>query len=163
LTSGDAGTMNPDQDKGGSSPTPGELLKKIKDYYPHHPDLMKDLSVGAIWEYHIRGPTLEGYERIVFHLKKLAESRLELGVGPAPETPDLILYFTEEAILELISSSHDAVTYYANYSRIMKEGSGTRDLDYKVNKSKMSLWRVGYREWAKRYSFMDQVGEKELK
>lgn len=146
-----------------SSLTPGELLKKIKDYYPHHPDLMKDLSVGAIWEYRIRGPTLEGYERIVFHLKKLAEGRLELGVGPAPETSDLILYFTEEAIMELITSSPDAVTYYTNYSKIMKEGSGTRDLDYKVNKSIISLWRVGYREWAKRYSFMDQVGEKELK
>jgi hypothetical protein len=155
--------MNPDRDKMDSSFTPGELLKKIKDYYPHHPDLMKDLSVGATWEYHVRGPTLEGYERIVFHLKKLAESRLELGVGPAPETPDLILYFTEEAIMELISSSPDAASYYANYSKIMKEGSGMRDLDYKVNKSKMSLWRVGYREWAKRYSFMDQIGEKELK
>jgi hypothetical protein len=95
----------------------------------------------------------------VFHLKKLAEDRLELGVGPASESPDLILYFTENAILELILPSPNAETYYANYAKIMKEGSGTRDLDYKVNKSRMALWRVGYREWAKRYSFMDQIGE----
>jgi hypothetical protein len=143
--------------KSKGSLTPGELLKKIKDYYPHHPDLMKGLNIGAIWEYHIRGPTLEGYERIVFCLKKLAENHLELGVGSASESPDLILYFTEEAILELISPTPDAETYYANYARIMKEGSGTCDLDYKVNKSRIALWRVGYREWAKRYSFMDQI------
>jgi hypothetical protein len=151
--------MKPDQTENGNSLTPGELLKKIKDYYPHHPDLMKDLSVGATWEYHVRGPTLEGYEKILFNLKKIAEGSLELGIGPASETPDLILYFTEAAILELISQSPDAKTYYANYSKIMREGSGTRDLDYKVNKSRMALWRVGYREWTKRFSFMDQIGE----
>jgi len=145
--------------KSNHSLTPGELLKKIRDYYPHHPDLMMNLSVGAIWEYHVRSPTLEGYERIIFHLKKIADDRLELGGGSASETPDLILYFTEEALLELISPMPDAETYYANYSKIMKEGSGKRDLDYKLNKSKMALWRVGYREWAKRFSFMDQMGE----
>jgi hypothetical protein len=151
--------MNAEEAKGHYSLTPGELLKKVKDYYPHHPDLMKDLNVGAVWEYHVRGPTLEGYERIVFHLKKVAEDRLELGIGSASESPDLILYFTEGAILELISPSPDAETYYANYAKIMREGSGNRDLDYKVNKSRMALWKVGYREWAKRFSFMDQIGD----
>ena len=151
--------MNPNQVKRTYSLTPGELLTKVKEYFPYHPDLMKDLNIGAMWEYHVRSPTLESYERIVFHLKKLAEDRLELGVGPASESPDLILYFTEEAILELILPSPNAETYYENYAKIMKEGSGTRDLDYKVNKSRMALWRVGYREWAKRYSFMDQIGE----
>jgi hypothetical protein len=151
--------MKPDQVKSGHSLTPGKLLKKIKDYYPQHPDLMKDLNVGVMWEYHVRSPTLEGNEKIAFHLKKLAENHLELGIGSASETPDLILYFTEEAILELTSPSPDAETYYENYSKIMKEGSGTRDLDYKVNKSRITLWRLGYRKWAKRFSFMDQIGE----
>ena len=151
--------MNPSQAKRSYSLIPRELLTEIKGYYPRHPDLMKDLKTGAIWEYHVRSPTLEGNERIVFHLKKLAEDRLELGVGPASESPDLILYFTEEAILELIATSPNAETYYANYSKIMKEGSGACDLDYKVNKSRITLWRVGYREWAKRFSFMDQIGE----
>nr|MDO8098345.1 hypothetical protein [Candidatus Njordarchaeota archaeon] len=139
--------------------TPGELLKMIRDFYPHRPELMRDLGIGATWEYHVRSPTLDNHEKIVFHLKKVGENRLELGVGPASEAPDLILYFTEEAIVELISRSPDAETYYANYSKILKEGSSGRDLDYKVNKSRLALWKVGYRNWAKRYNFMEQVGE----
>nr|MDO8134213.1 hypothetical protein [Candidatus Njordarchaeum guaymaensis] len=146
------------QSKKGSSLTPGELLRMVRDYYPHHLDLMKDLSVGAMWEYHVRSPTLEDNEKILFHLKKVSMNRLELGVGSASEAPDLILYFTEEAIVELMSQSPDAETYYANYSKILREGSGSRDLDYKVNKSRLALWKEGYRNWAKRYNFMEQVG-----
>jgi hypothetical protein len=151
--------MTDDQKKKGSSLTPAELLKMVRNYYPRRLDLMKDLSVGAMWEYHVRSPTLDDNEKIVFHLKKVGENRLELGVGPASEAPDLILYFTDEAIVELISRSPDADTYYANYSKILREGSGSRDLDYKVNKSRLALWKVGYRNWAKRYNFMGQVGE----
>jgi hypothetical protein len=147
--------VSPAKGKGVTSLTPGELLKMVKEYYPNHLDLMTDLSVGAIWEYHVRSPTLEDNEKIVFHLKKLGEQRLELGMGVASETPDLILYFTDQAIVELMSSSPDAQTYYANYSKIMKEGSGTRDLDYKVNKSRLSLWKIGYRNWVNRYGFME--------
>jgi hypothetical protein len=112
-----------------------------------------------MWEYHVRSPTLDDNEKIVFHLKKVSENQLELGVGSASEAPDLILHFTEEAIVELITRSRDAETYYAKYSEILKEGSGSRDLDYKVNKSRLALWKVGYRNWAKRYNFMEQVGE----
>jgi hypothetical protein len=151
--------MATNQRRKGSSLTPEELLKMVRDYYPRHLDLMKDLTVGAMWEYHVRSPTLDDNEKIVFHLKKVSESKLELTVGPASETADLILYFTEEAIVELMTRSRDAETYYANYSKILKEGSGSRDLDYKINKSPLALWKVGYREWAKRYKFMEQVGK----
>ncbi|WXG43209.1 MAG: hypothetical protein WED04_04025 [Promethearchaeati archaeon SRVP18_Atabeyarchaeia-1] len=155
--------MSPAKGKDVSTPTPGELLKMVKEYYPSHPDLMMDLSIGAIWEYHVRSPTLDGNERVLFHLKKTSERRLELGIGAASETPDLILYFTEEAIVELMSSSPDAKTYYSNYSKIMKEGSGAWDLDYKVNKSRLALWRVGYRNWANRYGFMEQISSPDAK
>jgi hypothetical protein len=149
--------------KGASSLTPGELMKLIKGYFPSHPDLMMDLSVGALWEYHVRSPTLDDNEKMVFHLKKIGEQQLELGIGAASETPDLVLYFTDEAIVELMSGSPDAETYYNNYSKILKEGSGTRDLDYRVNKSRLQLWRVGYRNWANRYGFMQQIGDSDIK
>jgi hypothetical protein len=144
-----------EQKKKVKSLTPGELLKLVKGYYPNHLDLMRGLSVGAIWEYHIRSPTLDDNEKLLFHLKKASEDNLELGVGSASETPDLILYFTDEAIMELISSSPDAKKYYENYSKILKEGSGTRNLDYKVNKSSVNMLKLGYRRWAKRYDFTE--------
>jgi hypothetical protein len=150
--------MPPTKGKRVASMSPRGLLKIIEEYYPSRLDLMMDLSVGAIWEYHIKSPTLEDDEIRIFHLKKVSEERLELGMGIAPETPDLILYFTDQAVTELISSSPDAKTYYTNYSKIMKEGTGTRDLDYKVNKSWANLVKLGYKNWASRYGFMDQIG-----
>jgi hypothetical protein len=124
---------------------------------------MTDLGVGAIWEYHVRSPTLEDDERITFYLKKVSDGRLELGMGTAPENPDLILYFTDQAIKELISLSLDAKTYYTNYLRIMKEGSGMVDLDYRVNKSWTNLVKLGYKNWASRYGFMEQIGTAKAK
>jgi hypothetical protein len=150
--------MSPAKAKVTSSKVAGDLSSIIKEYYPNHLDLMMDLGVGAVWEYHVRGPMIEDEERIVFYLKKVTDQRLELGMGNCPETPDLILYFTEQALRELISSSPSAKTYYENYSKIMKEGSGTRDLDYKINKSWMNLVKLGYRNWADRYGFMNQTG-----
>jgi hypothetical protein len=149
--------MSPSKSKVTSSKAYGDLSKIVTEFYPNHLDLMTDLSVGALWEYHVKGPTLEDDERTVFSLRKTSEDRLELRMGNAPETPDLILYFTEDAIKELVSSPN-AKTYYENYSKIMREGSGTRDLDYKVNKSWTNLVKLGYKDWANRYSFMDQIG-----
>jgi hypothetical protein len=40
----------------------------------------------------------------------------------------------------------------------MKEGSGKRDLDYKVNKSQINMVKLGYGSWAKRYGFMSEIG-----
>ena len=155
--------MSPTKVKVTISMTTGDLSKMVKEYYPNQLDLMADLGVGALWEYHVRSPTLEDDERIVFYLKKVDGERLELSMGNALETPDLILYFTDQAIKELISSSPNAKTYYENYSKIMKEGSGTRDLDYKVNKSWTNLVKLGYKNWASRYGFMDQIGAPKTK
>nr|MDO8062401.1 hypothetical protein [Candidatus Freyrarchaeum guaymaensis] len=130
-----------------------ELLKKAMSFYPNHPDLMKHLKVGSIWEYRVFSPTLDGEEILVFHLMKMGNSELALKEGGAPEKPDLILYFTVKAMLQLIENSKNAHEYYREYRRILEEPSREVELDYKINKNRLKLWRAGYREWANEFGF----------
>ena len=134
-------------------PSVEELLEKAKGFYPKHPDLMKHLEIGALWEYHIRPFTLDSNDKLVFHLKKLAENEIRFEQGPAPEKPDLILYFTENAMVKLVNESKDAETYYEHYREILKNPDVGVELDYKINKPRLKLFRMGYKEWAETYKF----------
>lgn len=133
-----------------------ELYSFLQDYFPKNPELMNSLKPGATWEYVIKSPSLDGENSrvlLTFHLVKNSENSLEMVFGNAPAKPDLILYFTEKAILNLIAGSPPAEHYYQEYRQIMKHPTNDLDLDYKVNKSRLKLWRKGYRAWSKLYKF----------
>lgn len=134
-------------------PTEEELLEKAKGFYPKHPKLMKHLDIGALWEYRIRPFTLDSKDKIVFHLQKLSDNEVRFEVGPAKEKPDLILYFTENAMVKLVEESNDVDTYYENYREILKNPSVGVELDYKINKNRLKMFRMGYKEWADTYKF----------
>ncbi|MGQ9722284.1 MAG: hypothetical protein ACUVXA_13290 [Candidatus Jordarchaeum sp.] len=134
-------------------PSVEELLEKAKSFYPKHPDLMKYLETGALWEYRIRPFTLDSGDKLVFHLTKLSEKEIRFEQGPAPEKPDLILYFTENAMVKLVDESNDVDTYYENYREILKNPDVGVELDYKINKPRLKLFRMGYKEWANTYKF----------
>ena len=67
--------------------------------------------------------------------------------------PDLILYFTEKAILNLIDGNPSADEYYARYREIMYNPQPGIELDNKVNKPRLQLWRLGYKNWQKDFKF----------
>lgn len=133
-----------------------ELFECLKQYFPNNPALMATLKPGAIWEYIIKTPTLDGGESqtiLTFHLIKHDDEILEMIQGKAPVKPDLILYFTEKAILNLISGFPSAEKYYEAYRKLMNHSTEELDLDYKINKPRLKLWRKGYRSWSKLYKF----------
>lgn len=133
-----------------------ELYNYLQGYFPNNPDLMTSLKPGALWEYIIRAPNLDGDDSetvLTFHLTKKTEDSLEMVEGNAPTKPDLILYFTEKAIISLIAKDPPADKYYAAYRFIMNNPTNEIDLDYKINKPRLKLWRKGYRTWSKLYKF----------
>nr|MDO8081752.1 hypothetical protein [Candidatus Freyarchaeota archaeon] len=134
-------------------PSAEELMERAKGFYPKHPDLMKHLETGALWEYRIRPFTLDSSDKVVFNLRKLSENEVRFEEGPAKEKPDLILYFTENAMIKLIEESNNVDTYYENYREILKSPSVGIELDYKLNKPRLKLVRMGYQEWANTYKF----------
>ncbi len=133
-----------------------ELFEYLKGYFPNNPALMTSLKEGAIWEYVIMTPNLDdndGKTILTFHLIKNSDENLEMFEGNAPNKPDLILYFTEKAIVSLIEGSPPADQYYKAYRHIMSNPTDELDLDYKINKPRLKLWRLGYRSWSKLYKF----------
>lgn len=133
-----------------------ELFNFLEGYFPNNPELMTFLKPGALWEYVIRTPSLDGDASqtvLTFHLVKNTNEDLEMVEGPAPMKPDLILYFTEKAILNLIQGFPSAEKYYELYRQIMNHSTDDMDLDYKLNKSRLVLWRRGYRPWSKLFKF----------
>jgi len=138
-----------------------ELFIYLKNYFPNNPELMKTLKPGAIWEYIIKAPKLDdemSQTILTCHLMKKPDETLEMVEGEAPVKPDLILLFTERAILSLISGSPTAEKYYDGYRQIMRNPSDEIDLDYKINKSRLKLWQLGYRAWSKLYKFTQIEG-----
>lgn len=138
-----------------------ELFNYLKNYFPNNPELMKTLKPGAIWEYIIRAPKLDddmSETILTCHLMKKPDETLEMIEGDAPIKPDLILYFTEQAILNLIADSPPADQYYETYRKIMRNPTEEIDLDYKVNKSRLKLWHLGYRSWSKIFKFTQIEG-----
>ncbi|NVM53649.1 MAG: hypothetical protein HWN66_08090 [Candidatus Helarchaeota archaeon] len=133
-----------------------KLYNFLEGYFPNNPGLMNFLKPGAMWEYIIKSPNLDGEQSqtvLTFHLLKQSDDSLEMVEGPAPAKPDLILYFTEKAILNIITGSPPAEQYYDLYRKIMTHPTEDMDIDYKINKSRLKLWRKGYRLWSKIYKF----------
>jgi hypothetical protein len=131
-----------------------ELYKKLKVYFPNNLDLMRHLHVNACWEYFItENSTDEEVPKLNYFLYKKKESILEITKENPSIKPDLILYFTEKAILKLIDRNPSADEYYARYREIMQNPRVGIQLDNKVNKPRLKLLKLGYQKWQKDFKF----------
>ncbi len=131
-----------------------ELYKKLKAYFPNNLDLMRHLKVNACWEYYItENSTDEVSFKLHYFLYKKKENLLEIIKENPGIKPDLILYFTEKAILKLIYGNPSADEYYTRYRKIMYNPRSGIQLDNKVNKSRFKLLKLGYQKWQKDFKF----------
>ena len=96
------------------------LYKHLKEYFPNNLDLMRHLDTNACWEYIITEKTTKDEFSILhYFLFKKYNGNLEMTEKKPDIKPDLILYFTEKAILELIEGNPSADEYYKRYRKIM--------------------------------------------
>ncbi|MHA1467102.1 MAG: hypothetical protein ACTSP6_03370 [Promethearchaeota archaeon] len=133
---------------------PDKLYTKLKGFFPNQLDLMRHLHVKACWEYVItEQSTNEANIKLNFFLFKKNEKSLEMTKTKPDIKPDLILYFTEEAILNMIEGTSNAEEYYKRYHNIMNHPLPGIELDSKVNKPRLKLWQIGYKNWQKDFKF----------
>ncbi|MFW9826036.1 MAG: hypothetical protein ACFFEY_00250 [Candidatus Thorarchaeota archaeon] len=133
-----------------------ELYEKLKTYFPNNVDLMRHLNVNACWEYIItNNSTYEENFILRYFLYKKNKKKLEVTKNNPNIQPDLILYFTERAILNLIKGNPDAEEYYSRYREIMNNPKPGTEVDYKVNKPRLKLWQMGYRKWQSDFKFYE--------
>ena len=132
-----------------------ELYSELEKFFPHNLDLMRHLNIKACWEYFITENSIDDSEEPKLHyfLYKNSESSLVMTKEDPGITADLILYFTEKAILNLINGNPSAEEYYKRYHEVMDNPKPGIDLDNKVNKPRLKLWRIGYRLWQKDFNF----------
>ena len=131
-----------------------QLYQKLFDFFPRHPDLMIHLNAGARWQYQVfEGPLDDENIKLEYSLVKENDGKIQMKRGKSPEKPDLILYFTEMAILRLIDGDPGAHEYFTRYHGIMDAPAAEIDLDNKVNKSKIQLFKLGYKKWQAEFKF----------
>ena len=131
-----------------------ELYTKLEGYFPHNLDLMRHLHVNACWEYDITEQSTNDEDfKLRYFLYKKSENSLEMTTESPDIKPDLILYFTEKAILSLIDGSPDADEYFNRYRKIMNNSTPGIEIDNKVNKPRLKLWQIGYKNWQKDFKF----------
>jgi len=131
-----------------------ELFKKLKNYFPEKLDLMRHLNLQACWEYFITEDSTNNEEiKLHYFLYKESEDKLEMTRDDPNIKPDLILYFTEKAILELVKRDPSAEEYYSRYSEMMNNPKPGIEVDNKVNKPRLKLWQMGYKKWQADFKF----------
>ncbi len=131
-----------------------ELFKKLKGYFSTNLDLMRHLNVHACWEYIIAtNSTNEENFKLHYFLYKEQEKKLEITKDNPNIKPDLILYFTEKAILDLIKGDPSAEEYYSRYRELMNNSKPGIEVDNKVNKPRLKLWQMGYKKWQSDFKF----------
>ena len=129
------------------------LFNKLKSYFSNKPDLMRHLHTNACWEYNIFHNSLKEQKfKLRYYLFKKDENNLEITQKKADFVPDLILYFTEESILQLIQDNPASELYYQRYHKMMNDISKDK-VDSKINKSRFNLLRLGYQKWQKDFKF----------
>ena len=133
---------------------PDKLYTKLNEFFPNQLDLMRHLHVNACWEYSITEQSTDDSNiKLNFFLLKKNEKSLEMTKTKPEIKPDLILYFTEKAILNMIEGTSDAEEYYKRYHNIMDHPQSGIELDSKVNKPRLKLWQIGYKNWQKDFKF----------
>jgi len=131
-----------------------KLYTKLKEFFPNQLDLMRHLQVNACWEYVItEQSTNDTNIKLNFFLLKMNEKSLEMMKQVPDIKPDLILYFTEKAILNMVEGVSSAEEYYKRYHSIMDHPQSEIEVDNKVNKSRLKLWQIGYKNWQKDFKF----------
>ena len=131
-----------------------ELFTELKQYFPNNLDLMRHLHVNACWEYQItENSTNDNDIKLLYYLLKIDENNLEMTKKKPDIKPDLILYFTEKAILNLIQGKPSAEEYYARYRKMMNNPKPGIEIDNKVNKARLKLWQIGYKTWRSDFKF----------
>ena len=131
-----------------------ELFTELKKYFPNTLDLMRHLHVNACWEYQItENSTDDENIKLLYYLFKKNENTLEMTQENPKIKPDLILYFTEKAILNLIQGNPNAEEYYARYREVMDNPQPRIEVDNKINKARLKLWQIGYKNWQKDFKF----------
>ena len=131
-----------------------ELYKKLKSYFTHNLDLMRNLNRNACWEYYItENSTDDEIFMLHYFLYKREDDNLEMTRNKTDIKPDLILYFTEQAILDLIKGNPSADEYYSRYRKLMSNPKPGIELDNKVNKPRLKLWQIGYKKWQSDFKF----------
>ncbi|MFX1321075.1 MAG: hypothetical protein ACFFAQ_05450 [Promethearchaeota archaeon] len=131
-----------------------ELYKKLKAYFPNNLDLMRHLNVNACWEYCITENSIDDKAfKLHYFLYKREDNNLEMTRSKPDLKPDLILYFTEKAILNLIKGNASADEYYSRYREVMNNAKPGIEVDNKVNKPRLKLWQIGYKKWQKDFNF----------
>jgi len=131
-----------------------KLYTKLKEFFPNQLDLMRHLHVNACWEYSITEQSTDDSNiKLNFFLFKKNEKSLEMTKTKPDIKPDLILYFTEKAILNMIEGTLSAEEYYERYHKIMDYPLPGIELDSKVNKPRLKLWQIGYKHWQKDFKF----------
>ena len=91
--------------------------------------------------------------KLTFFLLKRNEKLLEMSEIKPEIKPDLILFFTEKAILNMIEGNPNAEEYYKRYRSVMEHPQSGIEVDNKVNKPRLKLWQIGYKEWQKDFKF----------
>ncbi|GAI98893.1 unnamed protein product [marine sediment metagenome] len=115
---------------------------------------MRNLHINACWEYIItEKSTNDANIKLNFFLFKKTETSLEATKHKPDLKPDLILYFTEKAILHMIEGTLSAEEYYERYHNIMENPQVEMEIDSKVNKPRLKLWQIGYKQWQKDFKF----------
>lgn len=133
---------------------PDELFKKLKIYFLKNSDLMRHLNIHACWEYFIaENSTNEENFKLHYFLYKEQEKKLEMTRDNPNLKPDLILYFTEKAILDLVKGNPSTDEYYSRYHEIMNNPKLKSEVDNKVNKPRLKLWQMGYKKWQSDFNF----------
>ena len=131
-----------------------ELFAELKKYFPNRPDLMRHLHVNACWEYQITENSIDNDDiKLLYYLHKKDENTLEITKKRPDIKPDLILYFTEKAILNLIQGNPSAEEYYTRYRKVMDNPKPGIKVDSLVNKARLKLWKIGYKSWQKDFKF----------
>ena len=131
-----------------------ELYEKLKAYFSKNSDLMRHLSINACWEYFItEESTHEEHAKLHYYLFKKDAKTLEMTKENPGFKPDLILYFTEKAVLDLIQDNPSADEYYTLYHDMMNNPSSGIEVDNKLNKSSLKLLKLGYREYKRDFKF----------
>ncbi len=131
-----------------------ELYTKLEGFFPKNLDLMRHLHKNACWEYVItEHSTDDTHLKLNFYLFKKNEISLEMTKNKPEIKPDLILYFTEKAILSMIEGVSTAKEYYERYRNVMEHPRPGIEVDSKVNKPRLKLWQIGYKQWQKDFKF----------
>ncbi|MFX1587676.1 MAG: hypothetical protein ACFFC1_05950 [Promethearchaeota archaeon] len=131
-----------------------ELYEKLKTFFPNELDLMRHLNVNACWEYIItENTTYDTDIKLHYFLIKKNKNALEMTKEEPDIKPDLILYFTEKAILNMIEGNPSAEEYYIRYHKVMNNPKPGIEVDNKINKARLKLWQIGYKKWQKDFKF----------